>query len=355
MKITSIRVEKENLELTRPYSIAYKTVSAVENVIVRVEGENGMTGIGAANPSKLVVGEDVHETEQLLNEQALNQFVGKDIREIHLLCERLHELFPGKPGAKCALDIAFYDLFTQYLGVPLASYLGQAHTELPTSITIGIKTLEETMEEAEEYVGRGFSYLKVKIGGNLEEDLERLTKLREKYGTSIHIRVDANQGYSVEEFTTFYHRSTKLDLELVEQPLPRDKTAHMGDFSPEIRKVIAGDESLVNVEDALFLARGETLCGIFNIKLMKCGGVYQAKRIAEIGRNHGISLMWGCNDESIISISAALHAAFSCPHTRYLDLDGSLDLAKDVVAGGFVMQDGVMSLSGGTGLGVKIL
>ena len=355
MNIQSILVERENLELTRPYSISYKTVTSVENIIVKVVGENGMVGIGATNPSKMVVGEDLNDTEALLTDEVLGKFVGRDIREIHLLCQEIHQLFPDKLGAKAAMDIAFHDLFAQTLGVPLAGYLGQYHHQLPTSITIGIKNLAETMEEAEEYVGRGFSYLKIKIGGELEEDMERLVKLREKYGDKIHIRVDANQGYSIAEFTDFYHRSQKLDLELVEQPLPRNKTADMGEFPQEIRKVIAADESLVNVTDALTLTQGETLCGIFNIKLMKCGGVYQAKRIAEQASHYGVDLMWGCNDESIISITAALHAAFSCPHTRYLDLDGSLDLAKDVVSGGFRIKDGIMSLAGGTGLGVNIL
>jgi L-alanine-DL-glutamate epimerase-like enolase superfamily enzyme len=63
--------------------------------------------------------------------------------------------------------------------------------------------------------------------------------------------------------------------------------------------------------------------------------------------------MWGCNDESIVSIAAALHVALSCPNTRYLDLDGSLDLARDLVSGGFIIKDGVMSITGESGLGVK--
>jgi L-alanine-DL-glutamate epimerase-like enolase superfamily enzyme len=68
---------------------------------------------------------------------------------------------------------------------------------------------------------------------------------------------------------------------------------------------------------------------------MKCGGITPAREIAAIGGQAGIDLMWGCNDESIVSIAAALHVALSCPNTKYLDLDGSLDLARDFVSGGF--------------------
>lgn len=88
---------------------------------------------------------------------------------------------------------------------------------------------------------------------------------------------------------------------------------------------------------------------------MKCGGISGALEIAEIARRGQIDLFWGCNDESIVSITAALHAAFACSHTRYLDLDGSFDLAEDVVSGGFRLENGCLSLAGGSGLGVRRL
>jgi L-alanine-DL-glutamate epimerase-like enolase superfamily enzyme len=95
--------------------------------------------------------------------------------------------------------------------------------------------------------------------------------------------------------------------------------------------------------------------GIYNIKLMKCGGLAGAKEIATIAENRGIELFWGCNDESILSIAAALHVAYSCPNTRYIDLDGSLDLAEDLVSGGFTLDDGYMKINPRPGFGVELL
>ena len=92
--------------------------------------------------------------------------------------------------------------------------------------------------------------------------------------------------------------------------------------------------------------------GIFNLKLMKCGGISPAQRIAHLAEGAGIELMWGCNDESRISIAAALHVALASPATRYLDLDGSFDLARDLAAGGFVLEAGVLRTAPGPGLGV---
>ena len=85
---------------------------------------------------------------------------------------------------------------------------------------------------------------------------------------------------------------------------------------------------------------------------MKCGGIAAAQRIAAVAETAGIALMWGCMDESRISIAAALHAAFASPATRYLDLDGSLDLARDVAEGGFTMVEGRMRTVEAAGLGV---
>ncbi|MDX2248935.1 MAG: dipeptide epimerase [Bacteroidia bacterium] len=353
MKIKDISVQRVGLDLTRPYTIAYKTVSAVEICFVEVKTDTGLIGLGASNPSKQVVGETMDDCIAALNGNHLERFIGRDIRELSLVCEELHTLFPRNPGAKAALDIAFHDVFAQYLGIPLVKYLGQHLYSLPTSITIGIKGVAETVEEAQEYFDRGFKIIKVKLGLSLDEDLERLHKLRETFGSRMGIRVDANQGYSMEELTRFYHETRSFDLELVEQPLPASQVEEMKSLPREIRQLIAADESLVHAEDAWRLANAPKACGIFNIKLMKCGGIFQAQRIAHTARMAGIDLMWGCNDESIVSIAAGLHIAFSCPHTRYIDLDGSLDLAEDLAEGGFTIRDGLMYLTDQPGLGVK--
>ena len=123
----------------------------------------------------------------------------------------------------------------------------------------------------------------------------------------------------------------------------------------ELRDRVAADESLLDEHDALALAGEPRACGIFNIKLMKCGGIRPALRIAALAETAGIELMWGCMDESVVGIAAALHAALASPATRYLDLDGHLDLAHDIAAGGVVLKDGHLSTNGLPGLGLRRL
>ena len=222
-----------------------------------------------------------------------------------------------------------------------------------TSNTIGIKNVADTLKEAEEYGKLGFKALKVKIGKDLEEDIERLVKLREKFGQKFFIRIDANQGYTSAKTIEFYKRTKQLNVELIEQPLPAKSVAEMRQLPDEVRAVIAADESLLSAKDALELIKPPRAVGIFNIKLMKCGGISQGLKIADIGLHESIDLFWGCNDESIVSITAALHAAFACSNTKYIDLDGSLDLARDIVKGGFILKDGMMHCSDKPGLGLE--
>lgn len=351
--IKNIRVWSADLGNTRPYTIAFKTVDQVRNAFVEITLTNGISGLGAGNPSEYVVGENLQQCLEALKEPNLEFLVGRDIREFNQLLFEVWKNFPKNPSARAALDIALHDAFSQFLGVPLVTFLGQKIKSMPTSNTIGIKNVEETLKEAHEFVQMGFKILKVKLGKDLEEDIERLVKLRETFGKSILLRIDANQGYSIADTLAFVKRTEALNIELIEQPLPARAVDEMKSLPEPVKDVIAADESLITPADAVNLIKPPRACGIFNIKLMKCGGVSQALKIADVALHEGIDLFWGCNDESMVSITAALHAAFSSTRTKYIDLDGSLDLGNDIVKNGFILSDGYMSCSDKPGLGLE--
>lgn len=353
MKIKNIKVWSADLGNKKPYTIAFKTIDEVRNAFVEITLENGLTGIGSGNPSEYVTGENLNQTLDALQENNLEFLIDRDIRHFHQLLWEVLQKFPKTPAARAALDIALHDVFTKYLGVPLVQFLGQKIKSMPTSNTIGIKNVEDTVREAIEYYKQGFSVLKVKLGKDLEEDIARMVKLREQFGSNIVIRIDANQGYSVQQTIDFYNRTKSLNIELIEQPLSAKAIADMKHLPEEIKAVIAADESLLSPKEALELVKPPLASGIFNIKLMKCGGINQGLKIANIAYQAGVDLFWGCNDESIVSITAALHVAFSCSNTKYIDLDGSLDLGKEEVRGGFILKEGIMYCSDKPGLGVE--
>ena len=355
MKIKSIRAYSKNLKLTKSYTIAYEVTSEVFNAFLEIELENGLIGYGSAAASEYVFGEKLEDTIANLQSDVLQKWIGKDIRHFRSIIAESAVLFPKHSPTRTAIDIALHDAFGKYLGIPVVDFYGRKHRSLPTSVTIGISSVEQTLQDAREYKDKGFKILKIKIGLNPEEDIERCIKVREKFGTHFKVRVDANQGYDSNQTMAFVNATRTLGLELVEQPMRVGTEIEMKALPADVRRIIACDESLKNVNSAIFLSSDPRACGIFNIKLMKCGGLLGAFEIATVAQASGIELFWGCYDESIVSISAALHAAFACRATRYLDLDGSLDLAEDIVTGGFALVDGELSPLDGAGFGfIKI-
>jgi L-alanine-DL-glutamate epimerase-like enolase superfamily enzyme len=342
-------VRREHMPLTRPYTIATGSYSAVTNFVVELYA-GGLVGRGIASPDPDVT----RETEAMCARalEGRNWLVGQAL-DLPVLQVQLKERMLTTPAARAAVDIALYDLWAQAQGKPLVEALGRAQQTLPSSVTIGIKDLGETLAEVDEYLARGFCAIKIKLGIDLTQDIDRLRHVRLRCGSQIALRVDPNQGYSRAELLYFAEATAELDLELIEEPLPAGSP--LLDLPDALRAQLAADESLLGQEDAQRLAGPPVQCGIFNIKLMKCGGVGPALAIAATAQRAGIKLMWGCMDESVIGISAALHAALACPHTRYLDLDGSLDLARDIACGGFIIEDGYMRTLERPGLGVEVL
>ena len=354
MKIVSVHCSKEELPLTIPYTIAFKTFESTTILSIVFRLENGLIGIGSGSPAPSITGEDPETSFEQLKLVAEEYLVGKSILTFHHLFHSVAKPLGKFPAALCAIDIALYDAFTKLLEIPLVDFLGRNHFKLPTSITIGIKNFEETLEEAKERVSQGFKIIKLKIGGNLEADVSNYLKLKEELGKDILIRVDANQGYQLQDLLHFAKATYHQKPEFYEQPFPPKKFEWLAELSDEIRAEIAADEDLHHFKDALELAFPQKYYGIYNIKLMKCGGIHTAQKIAMIANSYGINLMWGCMDESVISISAALHVAFASSNTKYLDLDGSFDLSKDLASGGFVLKDGYMYTNDKPGLGIEL-
>lgn len=351
MKIVAVRAYLKKMALKKPYTIAYNTFSDVALAFLEIELANGMIGYGSGSPAEEVVGETTQQTVANLNTSFVSNLVGRDIRHFQQIIFESNLQFPNLPGTLAAIDIALHDAFGKYLDVSIASYYGQKMNALPTSMTIGIKGIDATIEEAKEYAAMGFRVFKVKTGMDVKEDIERIKALYTYFGNDYTIRVDANQGYDLNQLKLFLEATTAYPLELIEQPLSVGQEQSLLEFSAEQRSSLTADEALKDPKAALQLAAGLKPFGIYNIKLMKCGGLLGAKDIATIAQHAGIDLFWGCNDESIISITAALHMAYACPNTKYIDLDGSFDLMDDLVTGGFEVKDGCLIIHHAAGFG----
>ena len=351
MKIEQANIFKHDMQLKAPWAIAGRVMESVENIFIELTTEKGIIGLGSGAPSPGVAGESVEESYETIKHFSKN-LIGINVENTNHIFELLENNLKHFPAARSAVDMAIYDLLSKLENKSLIDFLGRSHKTLPTSITIGVSSFKKTIDDAKTHIDNGFSHLKIKIGENVDEDIEKVSALFDLSPDSVAIRVDANRGYSLKDLEKFYDRTHHLGLELIEQPLEVNKDKEMLNFSDDIRAICVADESLHSPDDAIALVSNPKPFGVFNIKLMKCGGIHQALKIATIAENEGIGLMWGCMDESKISIAAALHAAFSSSATQYIDLDGFFDLGWDLVSGGYICKNGMMRTNGELGLGV---
>jgi L-alanine-DL-glutamate epimerase-like enolase superfamily enzyme len=352
-RIEEIELWKANLELTKPYRIAGETFDKAVNAFIRIRTASGVFGIGSASPMPIICGESMEDTMDALNR-------GADIiRHAHTadlipLTKILGQELSSQPAAQAAIDMALYDLHCKTLNISVCNFLGRKLDSLETSVTIGITNPEEAQEELRSHLSAGFKVIKLKIGDQIEQDIAMVRKLREWGNSGFRLRVDGNEGYNKTQLEQFIRETEGCDIELIEQPLLVSQRHALKELPESIRQVLAADEDLITEQDAKVAAE-ESVYGIWNIKLMKSGGISPSKRIGELADAHDVRLMWGCNDESRVSIAAALHTAFSCSATRFLDLDGSFDIAKDIGSGGFVLREGKLRLTDLPGLGVTLV
>ena len=322
--------ERLTLDLDDPFTIARGTQATAENVVVRVTDDEGTTGIGAAAPSAHY-GETADTVAAVLPDLLAVVEEVDDPHSLDRIERRLRETVRANPAARCAISIALHDLVGKRLDLPLYRYWGLDTDEtVSTSYTIGLDSIERMREKTATAVDAGHSILKVKLG--TERDREIMAAVRDA-ASDARIRVDANEAWTPPEAVDMIETLAAFDVEFVEQPVPVDSSDGLRYVHGRSALPIAADESCVTLADVPRIA---DRADIANIKLMKCGGLREAKRMIHAARAHGLEVMLGCMIESNAAIAAGCHLA---PLLDYADLDGSLLLADDPYAG-VAMADG---------------
>ena len=312
--------ERVSLSLEHPFTISRGSQTEAENVIVRIADEAGMTGVGGAAPSARY-GETAATVEAVLPELlSVVEAVG-DPHAIHEIESRMASAVGDNPAARAAVSIAVHDLAAKRLGVPLYRLWGLDPSAAPkTSYTVGLAETERVREKAAAAVAAGYPILKIKLG--TDRDRELIDAVREA-APGARLRVDANEAWTPREAVEKSEWLADRDVEFVEQPVPAEDPEGLRFVYERSALPIAADESCVTLSDVPAIA---DRCDIANLKLMKTGGLPEARRLIAAARAHGLEVMCGCMIESNASIAAAAGLA---PLLDYADLDGSLLLAED--------------------------
>ena len=332
-----LRARTVSLQLAETFTIARGSRDVEEVVHVEIEYD-GLVGVGEGAPVDYW-GETPESMLAFLEEEAPT-LIGGDPYAHEYIGRRL-AMRPGEQGAKQAIDGALYDWLGKRLGQPVWRLLGLSPTGPPTSYTIGIDSVDGTADRARR--ASGFEILKIKVGG--PDDLARLEAVREN--SSARIRVDGNEGWTLDTARELMPVLIEMGVEFVEQPFPADDIDSflaLRELSPRLPVIV--DEG---AKDLLDVARVAAYADGVNIKLAKSGGIREALRMIHAARALGLQVMLGCMIESELGIAAAAQIASLVDH---VDLDGHLLISNSPFTGlGF--RDGGVVASADPGLGVR--
>ncbi|MFN8164704.1 MAG: dipeptide epimerase [Bacteroidia bacterium] len=351
MRIKEIHIKSLHVPLTEPFIISLGRLDYADNVAVIIETEEGLRGYGECSPFRAIHGE-TSETCISVGRILREVLIGKEANDIEANIRLMDRCIYGNSSIKSAFDIAMHDIAAKKAGLPLFRYLGAERKKtLYTDYTVSIDSVEKMTADAVRIQSNGFPVIKVKLGGEAEEDIRRMKSIRGAVGPEIPIRIDANQGWKKDSAIHILNEIASLNIQHCEEPVSR----HLYMQLPEIRKrspikIMADESCCIPVDAERLIELGA--CDMFNIKLGKSGGIYNAMKILKLAEENNIEVQLGGFLESRLGFTATAHLAMCSERVKYIDFDTPLMFSSDPVSGGMEYgSGGRIEIGGGVGLG----
>lgn len=332
MEIASLETKRKIISLNRPFVTSVRTVTSIENIEVSVMLKDGTVGKGAAAPALAVTGESPSSIEAVINGPAAEALAGAQNEALQENVRWLKQSCYGNPSAKAAVEMAVIDAFVQQRRCSLLQWLGGVPSVFENDMTISMEEPSRMKNTAVQYINEGFRYLKMKVGDDIKKDHQRISAIAEVLPQGVMLRIDANQGWTSKEAIAFIQQleKEKIPVQFIEQPVAADDWAGLKKVAESTRTPIMADESCKTYTDACRLVE-QRACDMINIKLMKCGGLLEAWKIADIAESAGVPCMMGSMMESTISVSPAAELALAHPNIKMVDLDAPKWLQENTV------------------------
>lgn len=354
MRIKTIEVYEWKIPLRTAFKTALRVVDAVDDIVVVITTDDGLTGYGEAPPTAVITGETRASIACAIREHIAPKLIGRLVLEMEENQRLLHSAMIGNTSAKAAVDIALYDLWAKRLNLPLYKALGGSKKRIDTDLTISVNPIEEMVKDSKEALRRGYTTLKIKVGSDKKKDIERIRRIREAVSSEVKLRLDANQGWTPKEALDVIEELSKyrLDIELIEQPVHYSDLEGMVEVTKHSPIPIMADESVFSPKQAIEVITRKA-ADIINIKLMKTGGIHKALQIISIADIYGVDCMIGCMLEGKVSVSAAAHLAAAREEIRYIDLDGPGLCKIDLTKGGPDFNEALITMNETAGIGIE--
>ena len=299
----NIKTKVDVFPLKKLFTISRGSRTEAEVVSVKVS-KDGFTGYGECVPYKRY-----NETVKSVIDQITN------LNQVNNRYELEQNLPSG--AARNALDCAFWDLEAKLYNTTVADLINLSISPVITSFTLSLDTSEKMGQEAQ--LNSHLPILKIKLGGG-NEDLERIKSVR-KFAPQSDIIVDANEGWSLDEYNYLIPHFVEAKIKMIEQPFPSQSDGELKNINRPIP--ICADESC---HDTSSLEKCIGKYDVINIKLDKTGGLTEALKLKKNAELRNFDIMVGCMVGSSLAMAPAIYVA---QNVKWVDLDGPLLLSED--------------------------
>jgi len=313
MQIERVTVHQYDIPLEEPFVTALKPIPKLERVLVEVETDVGIVGYGEGAPAYEVTGETQRSTATVIEDVLAPLVLEMNPLDIERVTGSMHALVDGAASAHAAIEIALQDIRGKAADMPLYQLLG-GHAEQPTigvPKVLSIKEPDEMAADATAAVEAGYEQIKIKLGGDPTTDIERVHAIDEAVPSDVSLKADANQGWN-DAKTALRALSGFADrIDVIEQPVSKENIDDLVLLRNRLDVPVMPDESVETASDAVdLIKRGAG--DVFNIKLMKTGGISEAVRLNAVAAADGRPTQLGSMVEGGVGTAAGVHfvAAF---------------------------------------------
>ena len=355
MKITRIEAIPFAIPYVKPLKFASGEVHAAEHVLVRVYTDDGVVGVAEAPPRPFTYGETQAGIVAVIEQIFAPQIVGLTLLEREVGAARLARTV-GNPTAKAAVDMAIWDALGRTLELPVSALLGGFTDRMRVSHMLGFDEPAAMIAEAERIRGTfGITTFKVKVGRRPASlDTAVVRALRNRFGDSVDLYVDANRGWSASEALRAMTDMADLGLLFAEELSPADEVVGRRWLVERLDVPFVADESVPTPADVTREVLGRTADAV-SIKTARTGFT-GSQRVHHLAEGLGIEVVMGNQIDGQIgtACSVTFGASFELTSRRAGELSNFLDMADDLLTEPLQIRDGVLCVPPGVGLGIDV-
>jgi len=353
LQIQSLTISSLRAPLIMPFRVATGSHQTLDNLLVKLQLHNGISGYGEAAVAAHITGETIVQTKKNLKDAAgwLNN---KSIADYHTISGELKSRYPHNNCVRAAVEMAIFDALAQHEKIPLWKLFGKKPKKLTTDITIVIGSLKETEMQTRHFFKQGFRAFKIKIGKDEDLDLKRVMAVH-RIARHSKIYLDANQGFDAKQTLNFLKqlKKLKISVDMIEQPVKREDRDGLKKVTREGGVAVCADESAKSLDDVAWIIKHKA-ADVINIKTMKTA-IVESCEIARTAKAAGLKLMIGGMMESSLSMTCSAHVAAGLGGFDYIDLDTPFFITGDAQKNPFLSSKGIYTLSKTKpGIGIKI-